>query len=133
MYARALGIDSASVIYYTHNQMFEVSNRLVENKSVSQKYMVHSATNAPYISVISSAFMEKDMLMDRLIKVTLHEVGHLSGAVHCRNKRCVMNLPRDITDTTLHHLDEEMAFYLCDPCNAKIEAYTERLKTAEAW
>jgi len=33
---------------------------------------------------------DPDLLFDRLLKESVHELGHTYGLVHCRNPRCVM-------------------------------------------
>lgn len=40
-----------------------------------------------------------DVLRNRILTSTLHELGHLAGAEHCRRASCVMYPSRDIADT----------------------------------
>jgi archaemetzincin len=54
----------------------------------------------------------KEKFTDRLIKVTLHEVGHNLGIPHCTfNKKCLMN----DANGTVKQIDQEK-IWLCDNC-----------------
>ncbi len=51
-----------------------------------------------------------DLLMERLEKTAVHEVGHLVGLTHCRDARCVMH-----ASTIIEHTDAKLAT-LCPTC-----------------
>jgi archaemetzincin len=54
----------------------------------------------------------KEKFTDRLIKVTLHEVGHNLGIPHCTfDKKCLMN----DANGTVKQIDQEK-IWLCDNC-----------------
>jgi archaemetzincin len=40
------------------------------------------------------------LFYERLVKETIHELGHVFGFVHCRNRRCVMHF-----SISLHYVD----------------------------
>jgi len=56
-----------------------------------------------------------DDLIDRLVKEGAHEVGHLLGLAHCRNRECIMFCP-----DTLDELDGKKKIF-CDTCRKQIE------------
>jgi archaemetzincin len=43
----------------------------------------------------------QDLLMERIEKTALHELGHSLGLIHCRDRRCVMHSSTSIADTDL--------------------------------
>ena len=47
----------------------------------------------------------KDLLMDRIGKTALHELGHSLGLTHCRDRRCVMHSSTNIGDTDFKRSD----------------------------
>jgi archaemetzincin len=48
---------------------------------------------------------DPDLLMIRMEKTALHEVGHSLGLTHCRERRCVMYSSTRIEDTDFKDLD----------------------------
>ena len=42
--------------------------------------------------------INKQILLSRVEKEAIHEVGHLFGLIHCREKNCVMHLSSTIND-----------------------------------
>jgi archaemetzincin len=52
----------------------------------------------------------KELMMKRVIKEALHELGHTFGLVHCPTPTCVMTLANDI-----QHVDEKKSEF-CGSC-----------------
>jgi archaemetzincin len=66
--------------------------------------------------------MDKELVMTRVIKEALHELGHTFGLVHCPIPSCVMTLANDI-----HHVDEKESAF-CGGCAVLIN---DALRAAE--
>lgn len=61
----------------------------------------------------------EDVLINRLKKVSLHEIGHNLGLDHCKNNPyCIMN----DANGTISQVDREKIF-LCDKCKKIISVY----------
>lgn len=76
------------------------------------------------ISIVSLARLKKnaswDKMIERVVKTLSHEVGHLFGLRHCRNRRCAMFLSFGIKDTD--YKDKRF----CDDCSKRLlEIYWE--------
>jgi len=56
------------------------------------------------------------LLLERLEKETLHELGHLLGLVHCADRSCLMASAHDVGEIDV----EEPSF--CADCRAKLRA-----------
>ncbi|MCE4620687.1 MAG: archaemetzincin family Zn-dependent metalloprotease [Desulfurococcales archaeon] len=54
--------------------------------------------------------------MERLLKLAMHELGHLLGLGHCHN-RCVMKFSNSLAE-----LDEKPASF-CDECTSKLRRF----------
>jgi len=56
-------------------------------------------------AVISVARLRSDdypkFFLERTIKETIHEIGHLLGLQHCNHKECVMHLSNNMFDTDM--------------------------------
>ncbi len=61
-----------------------------------------------------------EILLQRTAKVALHEVAHIMGLVHCRNRHCLMNF-----SPSLEHLDQ-LEMILCPKCSQQL--HRERLR-----
>lgn len=55
------------------------------------------------ISVVSLARLRmgaiEEKIVERAVKTAIHEIGHLSGLRHCKNRACVMSLSFGLIDT----------------------------------
>ena len=58
---------------------------------------------------------DKDLLLERLIKETTHELGHSFGLYHCQQQRCVMNFSTYVED-----IDDKSPLF-CEQCKSEIE------------
>ncbi|MFA6008702.1 MAG: archaemetzincin family Zn-dependent metalloprotease [Desulfobacteraceae bacterium] len=56
----------------------------------------------------------RDILTERLIKETIHELGHNFGLVHCPNQRCVMRSSTYVED--IDHKSRDM----CNTCRDQL-------------
>jgi archaemetzincin len=53
---------------------------------------------------------------DRLVKVSIHEVGHTLGVPHCKNTKCVMTDAKGKGSTV-----DNASIWMCDDCKNKIK------------
>jgi len=53
------------------------------------------------------------MFYERLVKESVHELGHAFGLAHCNNRRCVMHFSNSLQDTDF----KKRSF--CESCNCK--------------
>ncbi len=56
----------------------------------------------------------EDLLKNRLLKESIHELGHTFGLIHCFNLRCVMN-----TSTYVEEIDQKSANF-CRFCEQEV-------------
>jgi len=64
---------------------------------------------------------DRKLYMLRLLKESMHELGHLLGLEHCSNPRCVMSF-----SNSLYDVDRKEAAF-CDECKARLIRLWERL------
>lgn len=64
----------------------------------------------------------RDLLVERALKETLHELGHTFGLVHCRDLSCAMALSINVTN-----IDVKGAAY-CRACAANLADRLESLR-----
>ncbi len=55
-----------------------------------------------------------ELLMERLLKETIHEIGHLFGLSHCKNSTCVMSFSNSIS-----YVDDKRDEF-CKECTLKM-------------
>jgi archaemetzincin len=78
-------------------------------------YRLYRGTDSEYVS--------REVLLDRIVKVALHEIGHTFNLPHCHTGRCVMRASNNLAE-----LDRKLN-YLCDYCEIFLsEAVREALK-----
>ncbi|MEX2570114.1 MAG: matrixin family metalloprotease [Gemmatimonadota bacterium] len=68
-------------------------------------------------AVVSTARLQEDddedATLDRLMKETVHELGHIAGLDHCPRPKCVMH-----PSTSVLEIDRKQAAF-CDRCNSR--------------
>jgi archaemetzincin len=57
---------------------------------------------------------EEKVLFSRALKESIHQLGHLWGFADCRNPKCVMYLPDNVTDV------DRKGIRFCDNCLRKV-------------
>lgn len=63
---------------------------------------------------------DRDLLLARVEKTALHELGHTFGITHCRDRRCVMYSSTRIEDTDVKPPD------FCPTCSDLLKWHLER-------
>jgi len=58
---------------------------------------------------------DNQLLLERLIKETIHELGHMVGLIHCREPLCVMR-----SSTYVEDIDQKSR-HLCHKCRSELE------------
>jgi archaemetzincin len=53
------------------------------------------------------------LFYERLVKESIHELGHVFGIIHCKNRQCVMHF-----SISLHYVDTKESNF-CDACRLK--------------
>jgi archaemetzincin len=73
--------------------------------------------------VVSTARLVEDvelvgpqLLVERLAKEAVHEIGHAYGLVHCDSERCVMGRSPAVREV------DSKSSELCAECRARVEA-----------
>jgi len=57
-----------------------------------------------------------DLLSERAVKEAVHELGHIFGLDHCKNKWCVMAFSNDVVS-----VDQKTKFF-CEDCRENVRA-----------
>jgi len=59
---------------------------------------------------------ERDLLLKRILKEAVHEIGHLFNLSHCPNPVCVMHFSNSLSDT------DKKDYWFCDNCKSLLAA-----------
>ncbi|NPV05835.1 MAG: archaemetzincin family Zn-dependent metalloprotease [Syntrophaceae bacterium] len=59
---------------------------------------------------------DKHLMLERLLKEALHELGHTFGLIHCHDPRCVLR-----SSTYVEDIDQKSAEF-CEACREKVRA-----------
>ena len=102
----ALGITELDLYEEGLNFIFGLANPYLMSAVVS----LHRLRNEFY-----GLQPDDELLLERAIKETMHELGHVFGLPHCPNKRCVMHFSNSLLDT-----DFKGPTY-CPRCEEKLE------------
>jgi len=60
---------------------------------------------------------DRNLLVERAVKEAVHEVGHLHGLTHCKDRMCVMAFSNSILDT------DYKSRKLCERCSARLRLF----------
>ena len=68
-----------------------------------------------------------DLVLVRLLKTALHELGHTFGITHCRDRRCVM-----YSSTRIEHTDFKQSDF-CLTCSELFRWHLEKVMGQHLW
>jgi len=76
----------------------------------------HIRNRCAIVSIFNlSDFLKSGIILNRIIKETIHEVGHLIlGLEHCLSDFCVMRFSANIIEI------DRKSFHLCEKCKLKL-------------
>jgi len=73
-------------------------------------------SNICVVSVYRLKHISKNLVLERINKISIHEVGHNFGLDHCtNNSKCLMSSAKG----TIKQIDQEST-YFCDICKSKL-------------
>lgn len=80
-------------------------------------YVFGFADESRCIAVVSTSRLKKgnEKVIERVIKTSIHELGHTYGLQHCNNQKCVMFFSYTVSDTDYKGKD------FCIKCQRKLE------------
>lgn len=116
--------DSVAIIMALTGEDIYISKRDKDGKikKPEEKYRVwgiFGLAHRPGVSCIVSSHRirtaDENKFRDRLLKITLHEIGHNLGLRHCANKKCLMTDAVEKMSTV-----DNAALNLCKSCLARI-------------
>lgn len=103
------------------HSLYFTQNKLQLSQSASSEFTM-SGGSSLLTRAISTAFTDRNLNeVERIIKTSLHEVGHMLTLTHCKSVKCVMNIPNIVSPNMLGYLDLKTTFSLCDPCKKKLQ------------
>jgi len=116
--------DSVGIVLALTDEDIYISKRDKDGniKKPLEKYRVwgiFGLAHCPGVSCIVSSrrirTADGDKFKDRLLKITLHEIGHNLGLRHCDNKKCLMTDAVEKISTV-----DNTSLNLCQRCRARI-------------
>lgn len=89
-------------------------------------YIFGFADNYRNISIVSASRFKKDCaeeqlrnrIIERVVKTSIHELGHIYGLAHCHNSKCVMFFSYNLFDTD--YKGKDFCIKCCRNLNKKI-------------
>ena len=106
-----------SVNLYAHRVNFVFGQALLNGKScVISTYMLNQKmyANDGGEYDISDTASDREMLVERVKKEAIHELGHTFGLRHCNDSECVMCFSPGIEEV------DTKKSYLCDKCGTNL-------------
>ncbi|MGC9134276.1 archaemetzincin family Zn-dependent metalloprotease [Caldisphaera sp.] len=101
-----LGIASFDAYYDDLNFVFGLASREIKVASIYTKRL---KTN------------ELSKYNERLLKESIHELGHLFGLNHCNSFNCVMNFSNKLSDV------DNKSFNFCEKCKLSLTSFYEKI------
>lgn len=101
-----LGVSALDGYYYNLNFVFGLANREMKVASIYAKRLKNN---------------DQSKYRNRLLKESIHEVGHLFGLNHCNTNKCVMNFSNNVEDVDNKYPD------FCDKCKSNLMQFYESI------
>jgi archaemetzincin len=107
----------------THDRLLGVTS--LDLFVPDMKFVFGEARSPGRVDVISTIRLrpknssETELFRERIVKETVHEIGHMIGLKHCSVTRCVRHFSERLTDTDLKSPD------LCRSCQSQLRARVE--------
>ncbi|MCS7121414.1 MAG: archaemetzincin family Zn-dependent metalloprotease [Archaeoglobaceae archaeon] len=68
-------------------------------------------------AIVSTYRLVGNKIKERLLKEATHEIGHVLGLRHCKNRKCVMCFSNSVLDV------DEKSDEFCESCRKKLNKY----------
>ena len=98
----------------------DINGNTLEPVSKYQDWGVFGLGYRPGVSSVVSTYRfrnsSEEKFTDRLLKISIHELGHNLGLKHCPDKKCVMTDAAESIKTIDH-----VRLSLCETCSRKID------------